>query len=277
MSNKTMVGKAGNSFKVGMNATKKATTKTINKFTSASLFVKILVVILALALILFLIWAVYVLIENAKYKTKNSPFVITEPVNAFKSNQKPVKVKKVPNSVDGHALSISFWMYIDDWNYKFGEWKNILIKGNDDKRAPGLWLYPKTNSLHARINTFADYNEGCDIRNIPLQKWVHIAYILNQRTVDIYVDGKLERSCALRGVPALNSMPIQVANDGGFYGQIAKMQYFIRPLEPNEVAEIYSEGPYMPKKFNLNIFKGIEKQADDYRDDVEDEWNNSNY
>lgn len=107
----------------------------------------------------------------------------------------------------------------------------------------------------------------------PLQKWVHIGYVLNNRTVDIYVDGKLERSCVLRGVPVLNEMPVQVADNGGFYGQIAKMQYFTRPLEPNEIAELYSEGPYMPSKFNLNIFQGAEKEINQYKDEAEDEYN----
>ena len=31
---------------------------------------------------------------------------------------------------------------------------------------PGLWLYPKTNNLYARMSTFADPSEGCDVKNI---------------------------------------------------------------------------------------------------------------
>lgn len=266
---------AGNTLKTGYHTTRNAGVNAYHRFRSAHIFIQILTVFLIIILLILLITWIKNLYDRSQYKTKESPFIVTNPINAFNRNNKPVRSKNVPRSVDGHALSISFWMYIADWNYKFGSWKNILIKGNDDVRAPGLWLYPKVNSLHARINTHADYNEGCDIRNIPLQKWVHIGYVLNNRTVDIYVDGKLERSCVLRGVPVLNDMPVRVADDGGFYGQIAKMQYFTRPLEPSEIAELYSEGPYMPRKFNLNIFQGADKDADRYRQDAEDEWNDN--
>ena len=274
--NKTIAGntanRAGNTLKTGYPTTRNATVHAYNRFRSAHLFIQILTVFLIIIILILLIMWIRNLYDRSQYKSKQSPFIVTNPVNAFRRNNKPVRTKRVPRSVDGQALSISFWMYIADWNYRFGEWKNILLKGNDDKRAPGLWLYPKVNSLHARINTHADYNEGCDIRNIPLQKWVHIGYVLNNRTVDIYVDGKLERSCVLRGIPVLNEMPVRVADDGGFYGQIAKMQYFTKPLEPNEISELYSEGPYMPSKLNLNIFQDAEKDFNKYKDKAEDEW-----
>jgi hypothetical protein len=267
------MNRTSNTLKTGYQTTKNATMQTYNTFRSAHVFIQILTVFFMIILLVLLIMWIRNLYSMSQLKSQQSPFIVTDPVNAFRSNGRPVRSQRVPTSVDGQALSISFWMYIADWNYKFGSWKNILIKGNDDQRAPGLWLYPKVNSLHARINTHADYNEGCDIRNIPLQKWVHIGYVLNNRTVDIYVDGKLERSCVLRGVPVLNEMPVRVADNGGFYGQIAKMQYFTRPLEPNEIAELYSEGPYMPSKFNLNIFQGAEKEINQYKDEAEDEYN----
>jgi hypothetical protein len=160
----------------------------------------------------------------------------------------------VKNSELGLEFSYSVWIYIQDWTHG---WKNIFVKGSGSPgsstsdepassqlRAPGLWLYPDTNSLHARINTYASPNEGCDIKNIPLQKWVHIGYVLNNRTVDMYIDGKLERSCVLRGVPKLNDSELVVCDNNGFFGKISNLVYYKYALKPEDIHNIYSNGPY---------------------------------
>ena len=41
-------------------------------------------------------------------------------------------------------------MFIDDWSYKYGQWKHVMHKGNESSwplRAPGMWLHPKENIL----------------------------------------------------------------------------------------------------------------------------------
>lgn len=248
---KTFANRAKNTVTSGYRQSRNAVQQAYTKFRATHIAIQIItVVIIIIILIILFIW-LYNLWTNAKYYSKESPYIITRPINAFRRNGRPVKRQSIPNPMDGLNFSYSFWIYIADWNYKFGEWKNILLKGDSTTRSPGIWLYPKTNSLHARINTHADPNEGCDIRNIPLQKWVNIVYVLDNRTVTIYIDGKLERSCVLRGVPILNNKRLQVATDGGFFGQIAKMQYFTKALTSSEVAEIYSNGPYLPSQYIL--------------------------
>ena len=105
-------------------------------------------------------------------------------------------------------------------------------------------MYPNSNSLHARITTYAAANEGCDVKNIPLQKWVHIGYVLNNRTVDLYLNGKLERSCVLRGVPKLNEDKVHFGLNGGFFGKLSNVVYYRKALNPDQIYSIYSGGPY---------------------------------
>lgn len=204
----------------------------------------VMYVVLAVVFIIILIIIISLSLKSKKNKDNNEIILIGKPVDAYNIKNNKFEVK---NSDEGLEFSFSMWIYINDWTEG---WKNIMVKGNKSTgpnsksaRAPGLWLYPKTNALHARINTFAAPNEGCDIKNIPLQKWVNIAYILNNRTVDIYIDGKLERSCVLRGVPKLNELPVYVCENGGFFGKISKVVYFRYALKPDQVYNIYSSGP----------------------------------
>ena len=205
----------------------------------------ILYILLGIILLIVLVVVIVILVNRAKKNKANVSVLMGAPADAFDLKDKSFPVK---NSDEGLEFSYSVWIYIQDWTRG---WKNIFVKGGktdsagtNSARAPGLWLYPDTNALHARINTFASPNEGCDIKNIPLQKWVHIAYILNNRTVDIYIDGKLERSCVLRGVPKLNDEPVRVCDNGGYFGKISNLVYFRYAMKPDEVYKIYASGPY---------------------------------
>lgn len=225
-----------------------------NNFAAMSSFKKIWILFLFILVIVILVYWGKSISHSSTWRSKYEPILIKCPMNAYD----PAIANKnitLPNSEEGLAFTYSFWIYIADWNYNFGKFKNILQRGNDvNGYSPGIWLYPNTNALHARISTYADPNEGCDIQNIPLQKWVHIIYMLNTRTVDIYINGKLERSCVLKGVPNVNNAPLQVCQNGGFYGQISRLQYFAKKINPNKIKQIYRQGPFGSTKYKTQFF-----------------------
>ena len=190
-------------------------------------------------------------IQNNKF----NPILIPAPVNAA-NEILGNRTFNIPVPFQEMGFSYSFWIYIEDWSYKFGHWKNIISSGNDTTgRSPNIRLYPRNNTLHARIATSASPNEGCDIPNIPLQKWVHIVYILDNRNVNIYINNRLERSCALKGIPVINKS-LQICDKGGFFGQISRVQYFSKTISQNKVNRLYYSGPLTSfKKYNIDVFK----------------------
>ena len=63
------------------------------------------------------------------------------------------------------------------------------------------------------------------------------------RSVDVYIDGKLVKTCLLAGVAKLDSTaPLDVCPDGGFSGFIGKLRYYARSINPREAYDIYKEG-----------------------------------
>jgi hypothetical protein len=227
-----------------------------NKFSRMSSFKKLWILFLFILIVVILIYWGKSISYSSSWKSKFEPVILKCPVNAYDSGLS-AKTIVLPNSTQGLAFTYSFWIYISDWNYRFGEFKNILFKGKPggDEFSPGIWLYPNTNALHARISTLADPNEGCDIQNIPLQKWVHVVYMLNTRVVDIYINGKLERSCVLKGVPKINTEPLRICQDGGFYGQMSRLQYFSNTITPNRIKQLYRAGPFGSTKYKIQFFK----------------------
>jgi hypothetical protein len=88
--------------------------------------------------------------------------------------------------------------------------------------------------------------------------WVNIVYVLNNRTVNIYINGLLERSCALQGIPVIANDPIYVTAGGstnaGFYGKIGKTVYYTYPLLPNDIANVYQQGPLGTNQYQVQFF-----------------------
>jgi hypothetical protein len=192
--------------------------------------------------------------KNNRSKINNNPILIDEGKDVYKNHTK-LKWKSdiIVAADEGIEFSYSMWIYVADWNLNFGKWKPILVKRDSNNNiAPGLWFYPEKNAIHARISTTANENrtEGCDISDFPLQKWVHLGYVLKNRSVNIYVDGKLARSCNLLGLPKLNTADVKVGGDDSYFGKMSRLQYFNRSLTSYEIESLYDEGRYVVAQSN---------------------------
>jgi hypothetical protein len=61
--------------------------------------------------------------------------------------------------------------------------------------------------------------------------------------MDLYIDGKLVRTCLLPGVASVNNNAnIYVTPAGGFDGWTAKLQYYPDSLNPQQAWNIYTQG-----------------------------------
>ena len=203
--------------------------------------------IVFVAILVILLVIVY---RNRTLASTENPILIDKPVNAYDlttNNQFDVQP-----SERGLEYSYSCWFYVQDWYYKFQDFKCIFAKGATGEgsdpvvqgnMSPGVFLYPETNNLLVSVATYYNPSERVSVTNVPIQKWVNLVIVLNNRTVDVYINGKLERSKVLAGVPKLNDQPVVVAPNGGFFGKVSRLQYFTRSLKPDEVFSIYQNGP----------------------------------
>ena len=92
----------------------------------------------------------------------------------------------------------------------------------------------------------------CDIQNIPLQKWICLSIVMNGRIMDVYMDGKLARSCVLPGVPIVESGRnyLSLGLYGGWAGNISTTRFYGYALTPERLYELYQEGPETSKGMN---------------------------
>jgi len=172
-------------------------------------------------------------------------------------------------NVPSSNFSYSIWFYINNWNYRYGEQKVIFgrmgapsttgagsisgVSGLDP--CPAVVLGAVENNVSVSLGCYPGANQTpttpggntvvhtCSVANVPIQKWVNLIVSVYGRSMDLYIDGKLVRTCLLPGVASVNSSAdIYVTPAGGFDGWTSRLQYFPDSLNPQEVWNIYTKG-----------------------------------
>jgi len=93
----------------------------------------------------------------------------------------------------------------------------------------------------------------CSVSNVPIQKWVNLLISAYGRTLDVYIDGKLVRTCLLPGIAKINpNSNVYVTPSGGFDGWTSKFQYFPNSTDPQTAWNIYQAG--YGQSFLSNLF-----------------------
>jgi hypothetical protein len=173
------------------------------------------------------------------------------------------------SSVPSSNFAYSIWFYINNWNYRYGEPKVIFgrmgtssgqqggsvsgVSGMDP--CPAVVLGAVENNLDISIGCYPGIDQEptttggstvvhtCSVANVPIQKWVNLVVSVYGRSMDVYIDGKLVRTCLLPGVASVNnSANVYVTPSGGFEGWTSKFQYYPNSINPQEAWNIYSQG-----------------------------------
>ena len=150
------------------------------------------------------------------------------------------------NENEGIEFTYTFWMMIDNYDYKTNEWKHIMHKGNKEgtpNMCPGFYLHPKKNSMRIYFNTMKNMKENFDIDNIPLKKWICVALTVKQKVVEVFINGLLKKRHTLSSIPRQNFGELWINLFGGFDGFMSKIQYHRRALEYSEISELIKSGP----------------------------------
>lgn len=205
--------------------------------------------------ILVLIVVGIVIILNNIFKNKNK---------LVDFNDGNVEVQLPPNKIDSSTstnYTYSLWFYVEDWNYKYGKEKILLIRSDNNKKpCPKISLGPFENDLTISVETYPDTNKNlsvrsqtfnCTVKNVPIQSWVNALVSINGRTLDVYLDGKLVKTCVMPGVSkVVGSSPIRVTPNGGFSGYTSKIEYWAHATNPQEAWNIYRKGRGGSNVFN---------------------------
>ena len=228
------------------------------------------IIIISLAIIIIIFYVYSTFVGYFRYH-KTSPYLIHGMIDATTPKRfKSFRIEPSASSAYGTEFSYSTWLFIDDKNFSSANSSkcnedsliHIFHKGSYDYftsdssntpvyypllEMPGVWLYPNTNKLNIRFNTYENVVETSDVGNIPLNMWVNLIIVLIGGSVDIYINGNLKKRTKLTGVPKLNYGDLYVTNWGGYIGYLSNLRYFNYAIQQFTIDQIFRLGP------NLNI------------------------
>ena len=151
----------------------------------------------------------------------------------------------LPNSFKANS-SVSVWFYIKDWANS----ANIINFCSDAGATTVIfkaYLKDNTNTVVIQPKSSTANVTNCEISEFPLQKWVNLIISFNGSAMDVYVDGKLVKSCVVNmGSEFAKTQSIVLGGDstssGKDIGFITNVKLKASPIAPQEAWDIYSQG-----------------------------------
>jgi hypothetical protein len=186
--------------------------------------------------------------------------------------KKDPKAKQIPFSVNertGVEFSYSYYLYVSPSTFDNTDTlATVFYKGYLTPwplLGPGVFIRKNTNSMRIFLNAYENPYQYCDVENIPVSKWFHVALVTRRGGMEIYINGNLSKklrfesgmpyqnfqdvilfnqsSCTLRGstTPALGEETYEVR--GVFKGNLSALSYFPYALSYTEINGLMNAGP----------------------------------
>jgi hypothetical protein len=161
-----------------------------------------------------------VIVSGSQRASVKSPF--TEPIpRSF-------------NQPEGLVFTYSGWILINDFTVGYGKPRTIL----DKKGAPRISIDSTSNSLIFGMKTYGS-EETVLVPNIPAAKWIHFAMVVNQESVDVYINGTLRQHHTLAQLPEQNNAGVTTGSS--WDGVVARVSYWPRAISAPEIQALASQ------------------------------------
>ena len=192
------------------------------------------------------------------------------------SDPESIPVTLSDNERTGLELSYSFHIFVNSNTFASGTagLAHVFHKGYARQYpllAPGVYMKTNENTMRIYMNSAADWNTYIDVENFPVQKWVHVAIVVRDNGLEVYINGDLSKRLVYHGsVPYQNFGNIYAfsprnfqltCNDqtgqcvvnslkgqsyvvsGRMTGQLSRLRHFNYALSYTEIASLVKEGP----------------------------------
>jgi hypothetical protein len=169
------------------------------------------------------------------------------------------------NAPSGLEFSYSCFLLINKSTFQGGSpgLRHIFHKGSPVYKplmCPGVFVRNNDNTLVIYMNEADSWDTRCEIPNIPIGKFFHLAIIVSNMNVDIYINGNVAHRMALHSVPRQNFGDVYVfknetASDaarnteapftvvGAANGLISRLQYSAYALNYEQIDAQVRAGP----------------------------------
>jgi hypothetical protein len=201
--------------------------------------------------------------------------------NTYNVDDKSIVIPQNPNIKGNKYVSLSnnersgiefsYTFYLNVSANAFRQEKglcHIFHKGYSSQfplLAPGVYMRSDTNTMRIYMNSYKSWNNYVEIENIPIGKWVHVAIVVTDNALEVFINGNLSKKLTFDGfTPYQNYQDVQCFSQrritlrqstvpsidtdgfdvfGAMKGQLSRLNYFSYALSYAEIQNILNEGP----------------------------------
>ena len=159
-------------------------------------------------------------------------------------NQTTLQGSNLPSNFKANS-AISLWFYIKKWSngtkvIVFKKTNTTIFQVQFKESTNTIQIFPRSDSASDGLQ--------CEITDFPLQKWVNLIISFNGSAMDVYVDGKLVKSCVVDSGSLLADTNTIILGDESKkpptddVGFITNVKLKSSSIAPQEAWDIYSQG-----------------------------------
>ena len=174
-------------------------------------------------------------------------------------NSNSITIYRSNNQADGIEFTWSVWLLRNNTESNL-VYNNIFNKGSSNYdstgvaelgNGPGVYFY-NSNNDHNNIkiimdtvaaNTTTNIKEEVEITNLPIARWFHLSIRMENKIMDVYVNGVVAKRVTFENVPFQNYRNVLVCQNGGFDGNLSDLRYFDTALSVFQIMNIVEAGP----------------------------------
>lgn len=177
----------------------------------AQLLQVVLLVVLSYAILLGGKGLLDVISVYGESTTPLLPYLYDGPQVVFQdpNQQGAITIYPSVNAPSGLEFSYSCFLLINKSTFQgtSSGLRHIFHKGSPVYKplmCPGVFVRNNENTLVVYMNEASSWDTHCEIPNIPIGKFFHLAIVVRNRNVDVYINGNVAHRMTLDTVPKQN-------------------------------------------------------------------------
>ena len=166
----------------------------------------------------------------------------------YNDKQIMVGFEDLPPSQENIRASLSTFIRLNNLggNTQWNEDQSLKKFIIDNSGSPNIVFYRETGIVTVEVAYRSDegVNEMYEfnLERFPMQRWVGICIVVDDRVVKIYLDGKLYTAKKLNTVPWRSNKMLHIGkNTKNFNGNIGMVDYYSRTLNDKEILSLYNK------------------------------------
>jgi hypothetical protein len=125
------------------------------------------------------------------------------------------------NAPSGLEFSYSCFLLINKATFQGSDnaLRHVFHKGSSNYKplmCPGVYVRNNDNSLVVYMNEAGSWNTYCELPNMPVGKFFHLAIVVRNMDVDVYINGNVAHRMKLSTIPRQNFGDVYVFKNESF-------------------------------------------------------------